>query len=54
MIHKKKYRLGTVSKKILEDFNRFDGANLTLSSGMKTQKMFGLHERSLIYKWIVS
>ena len=29
----KKYRLGTVSKNILlEGFNRFHGANLTLSS----------------------
>ena len=40
------YRLWTASKNILlEDLNRFHGANLTLSSDVdKDTLMFGLHD----------
>ena len=42
----KKYRIGTVSKNfLLEDLNRFHGANLTLSSDVDQDTvMFCLHE----------
>ena len=48
------YRLGAVSI-LLEGVNRFQGANLTLSSGVdKDTYMFGLHERPLTYPCIIS
>ena len=42
----KKYRLGPVSKNILQEgLNRFHGANLSLSSDVDQDTyMFGLHE----------
>ena len=49
----KKYRLETVIKNILlESLNRFHSDNLTLSSD--EDKMFGWHERPIIYQCIIS
>ena len=52
----KKYRLGTVCKNILlEGFNRFNGANLTLSPDVDQDSyMFGLHNRPLAYQCAIS
>ena len=50
-----KHRLGTVSKKLLEGLNMFDGTNLTLIFDVDKDKyMFGLHERSLTDRCIIS
>ena len=52
----KKDRLRTVSKNILlEGLNRFNSANLTLSSDVDQYTlMFGLHERPQSYQCIIS
>ena len=52
----KTYGLGTVSKNIiLEGLNRFHGGNLTLNSDVDQDiYKFGLHERPLTYKCIIS
>ena len=52
---RKKQRLGMISKeKILEGLNMFDCTIFALiSDGNKDELMFGLHEISLIYRFII-
>ena len=51
----KKYHFWTVKNILLEGFNQFHGANLTLSSDVdQNTLMFGLHERPLTYPCIIS
>ena len=53
----KKHHLGTVSKKyfLLEGLNQFYGTSITLIFDVDQEKqIFGLHERFLTYRYILS
>ena len=55
MIHKRSTALERSVRKLLQGLNMFDSTNLTLISDLdQDTHMFGLHERSLTYRCIIS